>query len=681
MKKALFLLLGLSTGLWLGHSISNHVVSLSICLIATAILLAVWARIKKQDLYFLLPLALGFALGFFHLPITQGSREAMGIVIRTGENYYVVFAEFRRYYVYEASHGRELGDILRLSGEFKEYGRAFYESRFDFGEYLHSLGVYGEIASRKIEVVFENPLRIRHLENLFLNGLNDHAKGLVASNLFGRKDYENDLIALADSMNLIFALSSSGLLFGLILRNVEKMLRWKLSDKAAGIITLIISILFLPFGIGKIGIRRVFLTRLANFINVFFLDGEVDSIDRTCFVGIFMILLNRYDGLQSGFLLGFGLSLAFQASLSYFRKKRFLRKTLLRYLLLRLFLLPLTLLYCDGELPLLSGLYTQLLIPINALFVVFASILFLLSFAKPLLNPLGEGYYLLLKGLSHISPKLPIPSFPYPLLFLYYLTLILIALMMEVGLKKTSALLGISFISLYTVSLFPWGILLTDQISFINVGQGDSILIRDNDKVVLLDTGGNIHFDMAKEVLIPFFRKQGISHIDYLLASHGDYDHIGAKESLVENFPVHHFIESHYDFPLDVGSLHFESYNHFPSDEENDKSLVLSLDFMGKKWIFTGDAPSEIEKRIIAEYPELDCDILKAGHHGSDTSTCPEWLDAITPDTAIISCGKNNSYGHPKPSVLNALESRGIKIRRTDVEGTITYRTFSINGL
>ena len=677
MNKALFLLLGLTLGVWLGYSFRGVFGPLTICLLAIVLLFSFLSFKKKQALFFLLSVGFGIAMGFLVLPIATGTREVSGIVIRTGENYYVIFAEFRRYYVYEKGHSRELGDILKIYGSVKEYARATYESRFDFGEYLHSLGVYGEISSRSIESIFDNPIRIRFLENSFLNGLDPNAKGLVGSALFGRKDYESDIISLADSMNLVFAVSSSGLIYGMMLRGIEKRLKWKLSDKASEAIVLAISVLFLPFGIAKIGIRRVFLMRLGSFINTFFLEEEIDALDRICFIGILMILLNRYEALQAGFLLGFGISIAFTVSAGYLRKYRGIKRFLLRYAMLRLFLIPITMVYCEGEIPLLSGLYTQLLIPINYLFTFFAAIIFFLSFAKPLLNPLGDGYYWLLKCLSNASPKLSLPPPNIVFIFLYYAVLFVAFAMIEAGFKKTPALLGVTFLSVYMASLAPWGVMLTDQISFINVGQGDSILIRDNGNVVLLDTGGNTTFDMAKEVVIPFLRKNGISHIDYLIASHGDFDHIGAKESLMERFEVRHFIDSHTDFPLDIGELHFESYNHFNMTEENDKSLVLSLDFMGKKWLFTGDAPSQVEKLIIAENPDLDCDILKAGHHGSDTSTCAEWLDAITPETAIISCGKNNSYGHPKPSVVRLLEDRGIKIRRTDVEGTITYRSFS----
>ena len=89
-----------------------------------------------------------------------------------------------------------------------------------------------------------------------------------------------------------------------------------------------------------------------------------------------------------------------------------------------------------------------------------------------------------------------------------------------------------------------------------------------------------------------------------------------------------------------------------------------------------GDAPIMVERNIIKEYPELDCDILKVGHHGSNTSTCKEFVQLVSPDTAIISAGVNNKYGHPHKSVLKILNDANVKIRRTDLEGTITYSNY-----
>ena len=189
----------------------------------------------------------------------------------------------------------------------------------------------------------------------------------------------------------------------------------------------------------------------------------------------------------------------------------------------------------------------------------------------------------------------------------------------------------------------------------------------------MIDTGGQKSFDMASETLIPFMNKHKITHIDALITTHDDFDHSGAKEALMNNFKVYNYLNKPEQFPYKIGDIYLENLNVFGGEEDNDKSLVLSMNFMKKKWLFMGDASIKIEKEIISAFDSVDCDILKVGHHGSKTSTCDEFIKATTPSEAIISVGSKNYYGHPNQEVLDILTKNNVKIRRTDEEGTISY--------
>ena len=217
----------------------------------------------------------------------------------------------------------------------------------------------------------------------------------------------------------------------------------------------------------------------------------------------------------------------------------------------------------------------------------------------------------------------------------------------------------------------------TGEVSFINVGQGDSILIRDRFTTVMIDTGGVSSFDIAKETLIPFLKRKKIYKIDCLIGSHGDFDHTGGVSSLIANFNVKRYIDDLNAFPLNLGNFTFVNYNIYSGNSENEKSSVLGLNFLGKSFLFTGDADENIEKQIIKDNPNLRVDILKVGHHGSKTSTSAAFLDLIKPKEAVISCGAKNKYGHPTSEVLSRLKERKIRIRRTDIEGTISYTSFA----
>jgi competence protein ComEC len=188
----------------------------------------------------------------------------------------------------------------------------------------------------------------------------------------------------------------------------------------------------------------------------------------------------------------------------------------------------------------------------------------------------------------------------------------------------------------------------------------------------MIDTGGYKSFDMAEEVLIPFMNKKKITHIDALILTHDDFDHSGAKDSLVNMFKVNEVLTEKEQFPYKIGDLNINNLNTFDFEEANDNSLVLSLEFMNKKFLFMGDASVKTEEKIMSKY-NVDCDILKVGHHGSKTSSSDKFIKAASPNEAIISCGASNYYGHPNQEVIDTLNKYNVKIRRTDLEGTICY--------
>ena len=130
-----------------------------------------------------------------------------------------------------------------------------------------------------------------------------------------------------------------------------------------------------------------------------------------------------------------------------------------------------------------------------------------------------------------------------------------------------------------------------------------------------------------------------------------------------------------------MNSITFNNYNYYAKEgttEENDKSLVIGFNVCRKDFLIMGDAPTYVEKEIIKHYDSIPCDILKVGHHGSNTSSCEEWIKYTNPDVAIISCGKNNRFGHPNQGVVTLLNKYQIKMRRTDLEGTITFSSMFV---
>ena len=246
------------------------------------------------------------------------------------------------------------------------------------------------------------------------------------------------------------------------------------------------------------------------------------------------------------------------------------------------------------------------------------------------------------------------------------------------------------------------------EIAFIDVGQGDAVALRTPAGRWLLVDAGLIDegFDAGEKRVLPYLRARGAGRVEAMVLTHPHADHIGGAAAVMRGMEVGRLIEPGLPFGspvyLDVlrvaeergvpwhaarqdRSLHVDGVELlflWPSadildavSDANDISAVIHVRYGAFSALLTGDAGAEVEERLARKYGRsLRSDVLKAGHHGSRTSTSPAFLDAVTPELAVISCGRRNRYGHPAPEVLRRLEGRGIEIARTDVEGTVVVK-------
>ncbi|PIW41004.1 MAG: hypothetical protein COW21_04235 [Candidatus Aenigmarchaeota archaeon CG15_BIG_FIL_POST_REV_8_21_14_020_37_27] len=231
-------------------------------------------------------------------------------------------------------------------------------------------------------------------------------------------------------------------------------------------------------------------------------------------------------------------------------------------------------------------------------------------------------------------------------------------------------------------------------VHFIDVGQGDSILIEQNDKFILIDCG------RSSTKVVNYLRNQGVFELEYLLATHPDADHIGGCDDVLENFDVLHvwdngqthdtqayqdyiILAKNRDYSVVYRGNKTDYFNMeilsppqgLISSDMNENSIVTKLSFGNIDFLFTGDCKSECEQDILNIDISIDSEILKIAHHGSKYSTTDDFLEAVNPDVAVISVGANNPYGHPTQIVLDKLSSRNIKTHRTDIEGNVIITT------
>lgn len=229
------------------------------------------------------------------------------------------------------------------------------------------------------------------------------------------------------------------------------------------------------------------------------------------------------------------------------------------------------------------------------------------------------------------------------------------------------------------------------QIYYFDVGQADSILVIADNQTMLIDAGNN----EDGPLLVGYIQGLGITKIDYLVGTHPHEDHIGGLDDIINNFEIGKIYmpdattttstfqsvleaisakglsitrcEIGSTFGLGDGICTIMSVENEEQSNLNLNSIVIHLAYGEKTFLFMGDAEKEIEEKI--SWPKVD--VLKVGHHGSDTSSTEKFINAVKPESAIISVGTNNTYSHPAQSTLDTLTKVGAKIYRTDEVGTI----------
>lgn len=237
-------------------------------------------------------------------------------------------------------------------------------------------------------------------------------------------------------------------------------------------------------------------------------------------------------------------------------------------------------------------------------------------------------------------------------------------------------------------------------IHIIDVDQGDATLIKSANGNILIDTGT----DDSEDTLVAHLHGAGIKTVDYLICSHPHSDHIGGIDAVLENFDVGTLIMPKAEPTMTDANLAILSYPKIaaitvnPSrgdtftlgnitvsvmtevsqpSSDNDASLVAKISFGDNTFLFTGDIGSAVERELLSIYQngELDCDFLKVAHHGSNTSTSEDFVAAVTPTVASVSCGPYNLYGHPSYGALDRLAKGGCEnILRTDKMSSIILR-------
>lgn len=668
------ILLFLFLSLWLGLLCrSNLIVFIPLLCI---FLLFVLYRFSNKRIVFLIfsSFSLGLALSFIN--ISTNRNECKGAVVETKENYYILDSFGERFYIYEKNNDKEVGDWLSIKGKQEELEFVTLESEFNFENYLNDNGVYKRFTITYEETIFRNPIRTKKVRNNFLSRFNENTKDLYSSILFSNA-INGELTSSLRNINVSRLISFGGIYIYAFLKILEKILGKFFKEKTSSIISTSILCFYSIFTFPKFTVIKILFIRVLRLINKYKLKNTFSSASIIGFSGIILLLLNARLAKQDAFILGYLIPINNLLSNGLFIKLKGIKKKIAQLLWLYFFFIPFELNYnhCTNFI----SFFEQILL--SPIFIFSAFIGFLCFFKIPLYpvaNLFTNVIVFISKGLSFISFSINIPEFSPYFIPIYYFGYYLLMYYSQIKFIPIVRFLRISYASILTIYVIPIKNSITQEVSFINVGQGDCCLIRDGNNTVLIDTGGLSYKDLATSSLIPYFKSKRLYNIDCVILTHEDFDHCGALTSLQEYFKVKNVVKSYELFPIKIGNMTFRNYNVFSyaSEEENDNSLVIGFEIGHLNYLVTGDAPIEIENKIMQHYSNIPCDILKVGHHGSKTSSSDTFIKYLSPKEAIISCGKNNKYGHPHDSVLKVLKNNNVVIKRTDILGTITYSNY-----
>ncbi|GFR36480.1 ComEC/Rec2 family competence protein [Thermobrachium celere] len=242
------------------------------------------------------------------------------------------------------------------------------------------------------------------------------------------------------------------------------------------------------------------------------------------------------------------------------------------------------------------------------------------------------------------------------------------------------------------------------MVSILDVGQGDAILIRTKEnKFILIDSGSN----SVKEILMNKLNENGVKDIDVLIATHPHEDHIGNMDDVIKNFNIKEiympkvttntktFInmmneiknknlkiktaKSGIKFNVGDVEVEFLAPNSSYYEDLNDYSAVVKLKYGNNTFLFMGDAEKFSESEILKRGFDVKADVIKLGHHGSSSSSSEEFIRTVDPKFAVISVGKDNSYGHPHKETMLLMKKYGIKVLRTDEAGDVVFLSDGLN--
>ena len=587
-----------------------------------------------------------------------------------------------------SSFNYNLGDYVLLEGSLELPSNNTIFNLFNYKKYLKYEGIKYIFNVSSITKLKDNKNIFYGVKNYIMKKINSNInKNYLYTFILGNDDFIDDDVKESYRVNGISHLFSlSGMHISIFTMVILKIFdKCKFKD--------LIAIVFILFYL-SITYSESILRASVMFI-LFKLNKKLKlpNINIMILTLIIALLIDKYIIFKMGFQYSYLTSLFLVLYSNLIKKYKF--KTLVTSLIAFFVTMPIT----------INSFFKVnfLSVILNLIFIPCVSILLfpltLLSVVLPISNILHK-FILVFETFSIFVSKFDVLVIVFPKIKILFILIYYIVLLFVLNsiLKHTYKNI---FLMLFVILLWKYKVYINPNmiVTYIDVRQGDSTLIQlpYNRGVILIDTGGvknyidNTINERVGENIVSYLNSLGINKIDYLILSHGDFDHIGNFYIIQNKINIKNVVFNCGEFndlekdiikninsycscidSINLNGYVFSFLNTKKFNNENDNSSVIYTEFAGYKFMFMGDAGVEKEKDILDKYNLSIVDVLKIGHHGSKKSSSKEFIDKINPNYSIISVGKNNRYGHPNKEVLNNLSNS--KIYRTDQDGSIMFK-------
>lgn len=617
------------------------------------------------------------------------------------------------------------GDSLYIEGEFKKPEEARNYKGYNYKQYLKTKKIIGTVELEKAKILkSSNGSFIHNIQKYIkdtINGtLTDEEGNLLLAILLGDKDkLSEDIQESFKTSNLSHMLAVSGAHVSYIILGLTYVLQNSIIGKKNGkIVCIFFLLVFMAITNFTPSVTRAcIMAVLTLFSGIVYRKSDVYT--NISVAALITLIFNPYSLLDLGFQLSYGGTIGIIIFIKRIQEKKsnskvinYIKQMALVSIYANIIIIPI-MMYHFNTVSFTFIISNIMASPILGIIVITGFLFIIASITvKPLTRLIAifiKPILSILIKISQICSKLPFSNIlvvtPYMFNVISYYAIILYCIKSKKNnkCKIIICLLIVLILINFIIYIFPQKL----RIFFIDVGQGDSTLIITPDKkTVLIDGGGSDSFDVGEKVLLPYLLDRRILKIDYVLISHFDTDHCGGILTIMEKVKVKNII-------ISEQAEHSENYERFKKlmihkkirlievkkgdkikigrysefkilfptsrllseNPLNNNSIVAQFNYNNFKMLFTGDIEKLAEQQILkAEKAEIRADILKVAHHGSKTSSIPEFIKAVKPKIALIGVGKNNTFGHPNQQTIKNLENIKCRIYRTDLQGEIIIK-------